>query len=1209
MASEPSEQGPASAPPSRPPASNGQPPVTEGEQAAPLRAALVRWRTELSGLQGPSPLFGSGTSDADGLHLAHAHPSGIASFLAGRPTRLSHLFREPGAFDHAREAVRAIRATAATLADEHGLRACVLAVGLASWREGDDRAAPPVSTPVLLRPIELRPRGSGDFELDLGGPVRTNPALLRELRRRGVSVDPEELARLAQRQQGFDPTPTLERLRAATRTAAPGVEVRASLLITALVDVAPALVADLERVAGRLEDSEPVRALAGDAAARHRLAGADERRRVPTSPPVLDQVRVLPLDADQRRVVSGALAGASLRVETGPGTGATQLAAATIAALVGAGRSVLVVPGQQSEVADVAARLEPLGLSHVVTGAEAAPRVRRGGGPDGDGSASRSPAAALAEAGRDLHAPRAPWGVSVLDAFNALTRLEQADDAPSTPVVLPREVLMNLGTAERDAAADMLAEVADLGALTPSADGAPWWGADLSDASDAETALATVAELRAQLLPDLRSQVKVMARATGLREPASVAEAASLLHLMLTVRSTLDLFTPHVYERSVTDLAETLAPRSERPEDAPRVGLLARRRAERAAQELVRPGTVVPDLHRALVAADASRRGWLSWQLTETAGALPVVPRGLPQTQALCDAALADLGALAPALATTPGGGELLAEPWDAVVARLAALEADAASLDTLPRRTTLLVRLRAAGLDPLVEDLRSRGTGSGAVRTELERCWWTSLLEIALDDSPSLRDAGGDGRARLVAQVARAEDVRADAAVRAVAEAASRRSRRGGRSCRVISPLAITHDLPPGASFDVVVFLAAHRLGVPEAVLAMATASQVIAIGDPVGVPVAPFTTRQGEVPPRGQRQSLLDAAAGALPTAVLGRQHRMTTTLTALAEPAAGSSVGAAVAPSVPWATSTRAAVVDAGPSEDPVGRSAAFTARVVKVMAEHARQHPDESLAVVALTRPEARAVADAVRTAYRSDAVLRDFLVRAVGERGERFVVTDVARSGDTVRDAVIVSAGELPRPAGDAGPRDVSDLLAVALTRARSRVALVATSESVAASPALAAVASDAGRDAATATTLSTTLSTSRSTPPEEPLLVRWAADLGDDVTVVTSPVPGIDLLVTSGALPGCGVAVLGDLTAGPSVSDPPPGSRGPSGGRRGGDVEELAVLVQRELELPGELAAAGWSTVRVGAVELFADPTAATRRVREALAGMPASSA
>ena len=134
-----------------------EPVPSSGPRQPPARglsAALARWREELTGLGGPSPLLGPGDLHADALDLGHAYPSGIASFLAGRATRLSHLFREESALDDARRRARSIRLASHALADEHGLHACVLAVGLASWR---DATGVVVSTPVLLRPLELAP--------------------------------------------------------------------------------------------------------------------------------------------------------------------------------------------------------------------------------------------------------------------------------------------------------------------------------------------------------------------------------------------------------------------------------------------------------------------------------------------------------------------------------------------------------------------------------------------------------------------------------------------------------------------------------------------------------------------------------------------------------------------------------------------------------------------------------------------------------------------------------------------------------------------------------------------------------------------------------------------------------------------------------------------------------------------------------------------
>ena len=86
-----------------------------------------------------------------------------------------------------------------------------------------------------MSPLDLRPRGSGavDYELGLELPVRTNPALIRELRGRGIALDGGELAQLAVRHHGFDPTPSLEHLRALTRTAAPGSSMAIVLAATA----------------------------------------------------------------------------------------------------------------------------------------------------------------------------------------------------------------------------------------------------------------------------------------------------------------------------------------------------------------------------------------------------------------------------------------------------------------------------------------------------------------------------------------------------------------------------------------------------------------------------------------------------------------------------------------------------------------------------------------------------------------------------------------------------------------------------------------------------------------------------------------------------------------------------------------------------------------------------------------------------------------
>ena len=65
---------------------------------------------------------------AEALDLSHAHPSGLATLLAGRPTPLSMLFREPAVHSAARRRSRGLRTVAGELASDRGVRAGVRAV-------------------------------------------------------------------------------------------------------------------------------------------------------------------------------------------------------------------------------------------------------------------------------------------------------------------------------------------------------------------------------------------------------------------------------------------------------------------------------------------------------------------------------------------------------------------------------------------------------------------------------------------------------------------------------------------------------------------------------------------------------------------------------------------------------------------------------------------------------------------------------------------------------------------------------------------------------------------------------------------------------------------------------------------------------------------------------------------------------------------------
>ncbi|MGN6753663.1 MAG: hypothetical protein ACTHJJ_14050, partial [Intrasporangium sp.] len=79
-------------------------------RAERVAAAVKIWQRTLVDLGGRNTLLFYRDLAVGTLDLTHAHPSGLAMLLAGRPTRLSTLVREAGTLADARRRARAIRA-------------------------------------------------------------------------------------------------------------------------------------------------------------------------------------------------------------------------------------------------------------------------------------------------------------------------------------------------------------------------------------------------------------------------------------------------------------------------------------------------------------------------------------------------------------------------------------------------------------------------------------------------------------------------------------------------------------------------------------------------------------------------------------------------------------------------------------------------------------------------------------------------------------------------------------------------------------------------------------------------------------------------------------------------------------------------------------------------------------------------------------------
>ncbi|MGW6229530.1 hypothetical protein ACWFQT_20695, partial [Cellulosimicrobium cellulans] len=109
--------------------------VPERTTADLVDEAVTRWRAGLVELAGGSSLADVSLLGDAVVDLTAAHPSGVAQLFAGRPTRLSNLFREGGSLPAARRRARAVVVRAAEHAQRYGVAPTYLAIGVATWTQ------------------------------------------------------------------------------------------------------------------------------------------------------------------------------------------------------------------------------------------------------------------------------------------------------------------------------------------------------------------------------------------------------------------------------------------------------------------------------------------------------------------------------------------------------------------------------------------------------------------------------------------------------------------------------------------------------------------------------------------------------------------------------------------------------------------------------------------------------------------------------------------------------------------------------------------------------------------------------------------------------------------------------------------------------------------------------------------------------------------
>jgi very-short-patch-repair endonuclease len=1071
----------------------------DARRTALIGTAQAHWIESLTDLGGRNTLLYYKDRRAGTLDLAGADPAAVDRFLRAGSARLTRLFHDVDARADAIRRVQVIHRKARELLEERGIRVGYLASGMARW---DELFLEPAA-PVLLRGLTIMPTRArhDDFDLILDDEYEVNPVLLHKL----ASVFGATTAGLA----NSSPDTIAKALtKAAEGAEVPGFEITDRLVIGTFTYAKLPMVQDLQAAGELLADSDVVAAIAGDPEAQELLGADDSLEPSPESP---DQdFSVLDADSSQRNAIDTVLAGRSLVIHGPPGTGKSQTIANLIAALVARGRKVLFVAEKRAAIDAVLSRLKSASLGEVVLdiheGTKDRVRIAKDLGEAMD-EAQRTPEPDVGDLHRRLidrhrrlsrhvsalHQVHQPWGLSPFQVQSALLGIP--DDAKLT---VPIDNPEHIGREQADRIRDELREFAHLGGLTLRPGSTPWFGASLRSADDARRACELAVRLSSRGLPMFTDRVARACAEVGLRPVAAYPDATATMRVLAGVQATIRMFGNDIYQADPARLAAAAG-------DGGGLGFRERRSLRRQARTLAgAAGEELADGQLASVLAEAADQltQWLEWR---TDAGLPRLPERMEELAALWSDCEGQLSSLRRVVSLPADPLQLLAD-----------LAADQDTAWNLPRLYELANRFGELGLGALLDELARREAAPDLATAAFDHAWYTAILDEMRVLDPrygahrgdALDEIAGEFRVHDVQHLAANRDRVRRAWAEALAEACDRHPlqarvirkqaalRRGHlplrrlidqasdalfaiKPCWAMSPLMVSQVLPAARLFDVVIFDEASQIVPADAVPAIMRGHQIVVAGDDRQLPPTNFFRQVGDTAdiyagdedggdedadPENDGlvsfgagfESVLDALRPLLPTAPLNWHYRSRDErLVAFSNTRI---YGGALTtfPGVFTDDCLRHVVVSQGPGRGQETSVDAEVDRVVELILEHARQHPEESLGVIAL----------GIRHAERIDAALRTALARLADEIDTRhpdleaffaedvaepFFVKNLERVQGDERDAIILSIGYGKHSDGrmryqwgpllrDGGERRLN----VAATRAKHRLTLVSS---------------------------------------------------------------------------------------------------------------------------------------------------------------------
>lgn len=874
-----------------------------------------------------------------------------------------------------------------------------------------------------------------------------------------------------------------------------------------------AMIQDLEASRLNLVEHDFVMAMADDRDAKERIRDqpgeidpAEPNKTAPS-----DEFLILDADASQNEVINAIVRGKTFAFDGPPGTGKSQTIANAIATLVARGKRVLFVAEKRAAIDAVLKRLEQNGLSDLVMdfhatsqrrkeflrklrdSSEVARHVLAGVASQTAGELTRSRQQLLDRASA-LHEIRADLGISLHGLFAIAHR--GSADSRLEDVTLAQRTLRSLTVEHIPEIKEKLRAYADHGGMRDGVGARLWRTCVLESVEEIEAFQEVLSEFSHDEIAELREALSSFAAECQI-PGASPSTTIKVLELMFELCDYATRFSWAILGTSLTEMDDIASLGSGR---FGRVALALRptgRRKMAKIRQLVGRRMGIREVLSAINSGISLQRRW-----TEVAKGAPI-PQAEPRQFATSGGIIRRYHETCTALAPIPdleAAVRILSGQVDQMIADLRRERLVPAGLPT----TREIERwLHERGISILVTQLISTGIEYEHLGDRFEEAWARAQIDVIMNKDPRLISTDSS-RIRTVNSRFVESDVQHLATTPSrIRECWAKRfdevtktytseydllvqtfhQRRNLptvrdlfdktrhvlcalKPCWVTSPLSVSTLRPPGKWFDVVIFDEASQIKPVHAITSIKAACQVVVAGDDEQLPPTDFFADDGG-PDGGDDDSELGDGAIRLNVteirsllgatkAIITRPRQLRWHYRSRDERLIGFSNDRIYRSLITFPHSDdvppiRHVLVDQFP-ENVTTRATnqAEVRRVVDLVKSHVLSSPQESLGVIALGKPHADAISDAIEKERDSVPELAAFLDSPVPEP---FFVKNLERVQGDERDAIILSIGygrradrSLNYTFGPVNGEDGYRRLNVATTRAKTQMTVVSTFE-------------------------------------------------------------------------------------------------------------------------------------------------------------------